>query len=347
MGFWGTFIVHRGQSLLEELLPGVDAFHHAQLCFDGVNGDWQVTRVFAGLADLPSDLLPRLRDATAAAVLAADVLDSDAALVVGLGAQAEWRTWLQLDRAIGYFELPPAPFDEDDNYLGPDWTDPTYEARAQACKQRLLAETHSGRAAADAAISWAQAASLHPSSAEDIAQTLERNEVFVEDLLFILLNKLGLATDQVQAPTPPAPVHVLRDRLQHRLMAIDLVPHQPTKGERLVHAGLADLRLSFDGMPDVTACACLGGMFFRPDPPTDAAGVAVSVDLPTWPLTDAATIRQGMSLELKGIALRFGDTELYLAFSRGSWLAAEGAQDFQDQLGSDDDGRLNAWISAL
>ena len=90
MGFWGTFIVHRGQRRLAELLPDVDAFRDAILCYDGVCGDWQVTRVFATTAQLPPDYLVALREATGAPVLAADVMDSDAALVRGLSRHTDW-----------------------------------------------------------------------------------------------------------------------------------------------------------------------------------------------------------------------------------------------------------------
>jgi hypothetical protein len=45
MGFWGTFVVHRGGRLLWELLPDVTALSDAELCFDRVSGNWQVTRV--------------------------------------------------------------------------------------------------------------------------------------------------------------------------------------------------------------------------------------------------------------------------------------------------------------
>jgi hypothetical protein len=88
VGFWGTFVVHRGERLLWELLPEVSELDGAKLCYDGVAGDWQVTQVFVRLDRLPGGFLTAVRDTTAAPVLAADVLDSDAALVTALGRHA-------------------------------------------------------------------------------------------------------------------------------------------------------------------------------------------------------------------------------------------------------------------
>ena len=137
MGFWGTFVVHRGDRALGELLPHVAEFGEAELCAGGAPGGWQVTRVFCSLNELTEGFLTGLRDLTAAPVLAADVLDSDAAFVTALGVQTgPWQTWLNLDAAMGYLVTPPAPFDEDDNYLGDDWVDPEYERGIAALKGR-------------------------------------------------------------------------------------------------------------------------------------------------------------------------------------------------------------------
>ena len=89
MGFWGTFVVHRGDRALGELLPHVAEFGEAELCAGGAPGGWQVTRVFCSLNELTEGFLTGLRDLTAAPVLAADVLDSDAAFVTALGVHTE------------------------------------------------------------------------------------------------------------------------------------------------------------------------------------------------------------------------------------------------------------------
>lgn len=95
MGFWGTFVVHRGERLLWKLLPDVSALNDAELCHDRVSGGWQVTRVFAGFDRLPADFLTGLRDMTGAPVLAAEVMDSDAALMKALGRHTPgWQAWL-------------------------------------------------------------------------------------------------------------------------------------------------------------------------------------------------------------------------------------------------------------
>lgn len=58
-------MVHRDERLLAELLPGVAALDEAELCYDGVSGGWQVTRVFpastnfAGNAVRPARVQPQ------------------------------------------------------------------------------------------------------------------------------------------------------------------------------------------------------------------------------------------------------------------------------------------------
>src|SRR5215470_5887907 len=144
MGFRGTFAVHRGQSLLEELLPGIDSI----LCFDGVSGDWQVTRVFEPRADF----LAALRDATGAPVLAAEVIDSDAALVRGLGWRSDFRVWLHPARAKAF---------ADDVSVVDD---------------------------GDAAVAWAEEAGLLPGETVELTRLLAGEEGPVEARFFALLS---------------------------------------------------------------------------------------------------------------------------------------------------------------
>lgn len=84
-GFLGNVRGARSEALLWELLPDVTALDDAGLCHDAIIGGWQVTRVFASLDRLPVGFVASVRDATAAPVLVADVLDSDVACVTGLG----------------------------------------------------------------------------------------------------------------------------------------------------------------------------------------------------------------------------------------------------------------------
>ena len=193
MGFWGTFVVHHGERALGELLPHIAEFGEAELCAGGAPGGWQVTRVFCSLDELTEGFLAGLRDLTAAPVLAADVLDSDAAFVTALGVQTgPWQTWLNLDAAMGYLVTPPAPFDENDNYLGDDWVDPEYEREIAALKERILAESPGGEVAAARAIAWALDGGLDPGAADEVVAALGSDEGFVEDQFFALIGRLGL-----------------------------------------------------------------------------------------------------------------------------------------------------------
>ncbi|MEV4708139.1 hypothetical protein [Actinoplanes sp. NPDC049316] len=195
MGFWGSFVVRRGAAPLSELLPGIKELRDTDPADDIVRGPWRISRLWASSGDLPDTFLTDLRDATAAPVLAADILDSDAAYVHAVGLRTPfWDTWLEIDGAVAHLVLPPSPFDDDGNFLGDDWVDPEYEAEAAEAKQKMLAETFTGTAAAEAAVAWADEAGLNPSPATEVAAALAREETFAESRFFALLGTLGLDT---------------------------------------------------------------------------------------------------------------------------------------------------------
>jgi hypothetical protein len=265
MGFSGTFVVHRDRRLLADLLPDLAASGEAELCHDGVSGGWQVTRLVTPLDDLPTGFLAELRDLTGAPVLAAGILDSDAALVHGVGRHTpDWQAWLRLDRAMGFLLPPPSPWTADGTYLGDDWVDPDHERETAVLRKRLIAEAPGGSSAAAAAMAWAGEAGLEPGTVAEVTDAFDGTEVFVEDLFLTLINRLGLATERVRPPERPAIAEVLRGLLGSRLDAIDMVSHQPVRGERLEFPGMADVRLHFDDRPAVTACACAGEFVVLP-----------------------------------------------------------------------------------
>ncbi|MDI6105935.1 hypothetical protein QLQ12_45935 [Actinoplanes sp. NEAU-A12] len=175
------------------MLPEVSELQDSDPECSQLSGGWQLTRIWASASDLPDTFLTDLRDATGAPVLAADILDSSAAYVdaVGVGTPF-WDTWLNIDSAVGYTAPGPSPFDEDGNYLGDGWVDPEYEAEATAIKERMLAETLSGTAAATAAVAWALEAGLSPAPVAEVEAALTATEVFVEDQFFAVLNRLGI-----------------------------------------------------------------------------------------------------------------------------------------------------------
>lgn len=361
MGFWGTFVVHRDERLLWELLPGIAAFDDAEICYDGVSGGWQVTRVFAGPGHLPTGFLADLREASGAPVLAADVFDSDAAFVRALGLDMSgWQAWLDLDAALAHLVPPPAPFAEDGTYLGDDWSDPDHDRKVSDVRQRMLAEAPEEVAAA-AAAAWAVEAGLEPGTVEQVREVLGGHEVFVEDLFFTLLNRLGIATDEVHTPARPAIVEVLRGLFGHRLNAIEMTAHRPARGERLAFRGMPDLRLHFDGRPTLIACGCGGEFTLLPTVLSDdcaeaskrrvdgSLAHAVSVVLGR-PLTDAATVRHRYLPDVKGVVLRFGGADLFVVAVDGRWTVAKGSTaptQLMNELGPHrrDEIHVNPWLA--
>jgi hypothetical protein len=165
MGYSGWLVVHRGDH------------------------GWSLSRVGY---DQPPDHLTRLRDDSGAPVLAAEILDSSAAYVEGLGLSSpDWHVWLQLDSAMAYLITPPAPFDDDDNYLGDDWSDPQYEREVADRKAQLLAAQPPDPAAS--ARAWALDAGLTPHHPDEVRRVLIADrDTFVEDQFRDLLTAVGL-----------------------------------------------------------------------------------------------------------------------------------------------------------
>jgi hypothetical protein len=175
MGFWGTLVVHRHAQPLDKLLTQVAMIGDVDTCFGSPEG-WQVTQLSAGFRELPADFLAELRDVTVAPVLAAEVWDSDTALVHALGLHtADWTAWL---RPTVEFGPSLDPLDAEGSYLD-------------------------GSTAAAAAIAWAVEAGLEPASPEEVAEVLNGGEAFAEDLFFELLIRLGIAIDDVGPPDTP------------------------------------------------------------------------------------------------------------------------------------------------
>jgi hypothetical protein len=257
------------------------------------------------------DLLPRLRDATGAPVLAAEVFDSDGAFVHGLGARTECKAWLQLEGALGYL-LTPYTIDGDDS---------EYVRENDELRSRLLLETPGGAVAAEAAIEWAHEAGLTPAGLAEVTDALDGGSVFVEDQFIQLLTTLGLDTASVARPAPLAPFDVLRERYGHRLEAVDQIPHPPSR-QGLVHPGATDLRLRFEGLPPVTLCGCTHWTLFLPDTGSEGEPYGEPfAHVLGQPLTAAAILFKGRPF--CGVALNFGDTAIWLAPVEGEWVTDE------------------------
>jgi hypothetical protein len=322
MGFWGSYVVHRDEELLWQLLPEVPELRDGELQYDQVSGGWQITRIRASSSDLPETFLTDLRDATGAPVLTADIMDSSAAYVHAVGVRTPfWDTWLKIESAVAYSVLPESPFDDDGNYLGADWVDPEYEAKAADVKQQMLTETLSGPTAAAAAVAWAQEARLSPAPVTEITVALAATETFVEDQFFTVLNRLGI--DTRTTPTPPSARKILTELVGHRLDGMDVIAHQPVRGEHLSHVAAPDLLWRFGDQTLLVACGCHDEMQLRP--------VAVAPDrrYPYGPaaafagaqLTDVAFLL-GTYAQAEGAALRFGERELLVHCVGGGWVTA-------------------------
>lgn len=286
------YVVYRDTRSFEQLCPGV-----AESSVCGL-GPWQVWRVLETQGQLPETFLTDLRAVTGGPVLAADVWDSDAALVTALPVDGPaWVGWLNVDAAVSHSVQERPPFDEDDNYLGDGWVDPQYPPRAAAERERLLAWAPGSPAGLHA---WALAAGLSPAPAEVLAATINTEETFIEERFFPLLEQLGLEFED--PPRPLAPVDVLRAVISHRLVATAEVAHDKAP----------DLVLTFDGAPSFRMCRCNHTVEFWPaddlEPTTDGRLV-----------TDAATTGERYGPFLSGVAFRYGDVEEYLTFSAGGW----------------------------
>ncbi|GGN49123.1 hypothetical protein FHR83_008717 [Actinoplanes campanulatus] len=324
MGFWGSFVIHRGEPLVWELLPEVPELHDGDLEYDQVSGGWQVTRIWASSGDLPDTFLTDLRDATGAPVLAADILDSSAAYVHAVGVRTPfWDTWLDIDGAVAYTALPSSPFDEDGNYLGADWVDPEYEAEAAATRQRMLAETLSGTAAADAAVAWAREAGLEPAPVADVEAALTTTGTFVEGQLFVVLNRLGVDTYAVPARATIA--ELLTGLIGHRLDGVDVVAHQPVRGEDLSHPAARDLLWRFGDHPLLISCGCRDEVELRPVTvsPDQRSAYGPAAAFMGARLTGAAPLF-GKYAQAEGAVLRFGEGQgqghLIVRAAGGDWV---------------------------
>lgn len=201
MGFWGTYIVAQAANPLTEL--AVLRPSTSDITWHGRGADgWQAVKVHRGpdgwdSSDLPAAweaTLPALMEQTGSPVLAAAVLDSDGAQLIGYSPQqGRWGGWLMLDRIIGhidpegwrytYWDDNDEPYNEDDE---------TYLPRHQTVVNRLSsAAGPPGSAAAPAAVAWAAAAGLKP-DATAVASVLDDSDIFCEDLFLTLLSTLGV-----------------------------------------------------------------------------------------------------------------------------------------------------------
>jgi hypothetical protein len=126
-------------------------------------------------------------------VLAAVVLDSDGAQLIGYSPKAgRWGGWLMLERIIGHIDPKAWPYvyeDENGEIQSDEGED--YQRRFREARDRLYEVGPPGHLAAPLAVRWAAEAGDAPTAAA-VEAVLNGGEVFAEDLFFQLLDVLGL-----------------------------------------------------------------------------------------------------------------------------------------------------------
>ncbi|MCX4974934.1 hypothetical protein [Streptomyces sp. NBC_00620] len=166
MGFWGSFVVCRSETPLDELSAVVERHDGIEEHWRRADG-WQVGQ-YPGpeLADDAPALLAELVEETGAPALTGFVLDSDAVHVEGFSvAGGHWKACLAREATEAYCE------DDDEDFD---------------------AEFPSPEAAARAAAAWASAAGRTPDMPGLAEVFAEEDSDFAEELFFRLLDKLGM-----------------------------------------------------------------------------------------------------------------------------------------------------------
>src|SRR4051794_5944331 len=164
MGFWGHFLVARSSHALTELPTVVGQVGEELGTWRA--GDWTISQcgveAFDGI-----ELVGALAASTGAPALVADVLDSDNAILHALVPEGD--PWTATLRPLGMREYMQFHGDSYDEHF-----------------------SLSPQDAAGLAVAWAHAAGLVPDEQAVARDFLDERVVFVEDLLFTLLEHLGL-----------------------------------------------------------------------------------------------------------------------------------------------------------
>lgn len=199
MGFWGTFVVgcsDRPLMELEALGAWADMATWQRRGGDG----WQVVQIHrepdAWDPSSPAAwerVLVSLVEQTRRPVLAAVVLDSDGAQLVGYSPKAgRWGGWLGLDRIIMHLDSDAGPYayqDEHGEWQADEGEE--YQRRVHEVKQRLYTVNPPVHLAAPLAVGWANEAGYTP-TCPAVESVMDNEDVFVEDQLFRVLDALGL-----------------------------------------------------------------------------------------------------------------------------------------------------------
>jgi hypothetical protein len=200
VGYWGTFILARSGRPVTEL-DGLKAAAD-RVVWQRSGGDgWQVVQIHRGpdgydSERLPADwerLLVSVMEQTGHPVLAAVVLDSSGAQLIGYSPNAgRWGGWLMLERIIPYLNPAAVPYAyEDENGEMQVDEGEDYQRQLREVRDRLYQVGPPGHLAAPLAVRWANEAGYRPAVAA-VEAVLNGYEAFAEDLFFELLDALGL-----------------------------------------------------------------------------------------------------------------------------------------------------------
>jgi hypothetical protein len=201
MGFWGTILVACAEQPLTELVGVRELEEHVVWHGRGAGG-WQVAQLHRPPVDwrVPmtgSDGLDRLLESllaqTRRPVLAATVLDSDGAQLVGYSPRAgRWSGWLMLERMVEYIGEPYTDVlnDYDEEDLPAD-LDAFWQERYELACRPLYELSPPAGVAAPHAVAWAVEAGFAP-AVDAVAAVLDGNAVFAEEHVLHLLAVLGL-----------------------------------------------------------------------------------------------------------------------------------------------------------
>ncbi|SDM32563.1 hypothetical protein SAMN04489726_1024 [Allokutzneria albata] len=191
MGFWGTLVVCQSPKPVAELMPAGKRADVESMDDSRWPDPWRGWRVWDGLPDGACDSL-----AETGSVLTAEIYDSDGARFTAVShPSGRWMTYLNFERVLSHLVLPPAPFDADGDELtgsALDEQNAAYQSEVAQVRQRLLATVPMGLAAAERASAWAYESGLTPASVDELHLVLDGTELFVEELFYRLLGRLGM-----------------------------------------------------------------------------------------------------------------------------------------------------------
>ena len=201
MGFWGTFLVASADRPLPSLDGVRDLADHIIWHGTGPDG-WQAVQLHHAPegwrppmtgADGREELLESILAQTGRPVLAAVVLASDGAQLIGYSPRAgRWSGWLTLEVLIDYLDDQYTHHlnDYDEDELPAD-LDAFWLNRYQEACRPLYALVPPAGVAAPHAVEWAAEAGFAP-SVEEVEAVLDGGAVFAEDHFLTLLAALGL-----------------------------------------------------------------------------------------------------------------------------------------------------------